>query len=160
MCQNYDKKIVVLFPQQISKRMCPEICGSEVADQKLPCTLAVRGLEEPRWGSSRYGIQKTKKNPAENYMAPDPANFVHQLPQKESCWILWCGPPTSASAPSKRIRRKIIWLQIPPTFFISSLKKNTADWKRWFPHINMARGVSFRRISKRIPPNLKKNLPQ
>jgi hypothetical protein len=24
----------------------------------------------------------------------------------------------------------------------------------------MARGVSFRRISKRIPPNLKKNLPQ
>ena len=25
-----------------------------------------------------------KKNPAENYMAPDPTNFVHQLPQKES----------------------------------------------------------------------------
>jgi hypothetical protein len=25
-----------------------------------------------------------KKNPAENYMAPDPANFLHQLPQKES----------------------------------------------------------------------------
>ena len=37
-----------VVPQQISKRMCPEICGSEVADQKLPCTLAVRGLEEPR----------------------------------------------------------------------------------------------------------------
>jgi hypothetical protein len=26
-----------------------------------------------------------KKIPAENYMAPDPANFVHQLDQKESC---------------------------------------------------------------------------
>jgi hypothetical protein len=32
-----------------------------------------------------------------------------------------------SSAPSKRIRRKIIWLQIPPTFFISSLKKNLAE---------------------------------
>ena len=25
-----------------------------------------------------------KKIPAKNYMAPDPANFLHQLPQKES----------------------------------------------------------------------------
>jgi len=29
-------------------------------------------------------ISSLKKNPAENYMAPDPANFVHQLTQKES----------------------------------------------------------------------------
>ena len=40
-------------------------------------------------------------------MAPDPANFVHQLPQKESGGKLW--------------------LQIPPTLFISSLKKNPAE---------------------------------
>ena len=28
-------------------------------------------------------MSSLKKNPAENYMAPDPANFLHQLPQKE-----------------------------------------------------------------------------
>jgi hypothetical protein len=29
-------------------------------------------------------ISSLKKNLAENYMAPDPTNFLHQLPQKES----------------------------------------------------------------------------
>jgi hypothetical protein len=29
-------------------------------------------------------MSSLKKNPVENYMAPDPANFLHQLPQKES----------------------------------------------------------------------------
>jgi len=114
-------------------------------------------------------ISSLKKNPEENYMAPDLANFVHQLPQKESGGKLWLQiPPTlfisslkknpaenysrsgqlshqlpqkesggklygsrsrqlSSSAPSKRIRRKIIWLQIPPTFCIISLKKNPAE---------------------------------
>ena len=69
-----------------------------------------------------------KKNPAENYMAPDPANFLHQLPQKES-GLKFYGSRSrqlSASAPSKKNRLKIIWLQIPPTLFISSLKKNLA----------------------------------
>ena len=59
----------------------------------------------------------------------DPANFLHQLPQKESSIKLWGSRSRqlSASAPSKRIQPKIIWLQIPPTFCISSLKKNPAE---------------------------------
>jgi hypothetical protein len=40
-CQNYDKKIVVLVPRQISKRICPEICGAEVAAQKLIHSLCM-----------------------------------------------------------------------------------------------------------------------
>jgi len=40
-------------------------------------------------------------------MAPDPTNFLHELPQKES--------------------EGRLWLQILPTFFISSLKKNPAE---------------------------------
>ena len=40
-------------------------------------------------------------------MAPDPANFLHQLPQKES-------------------GKKLYGSRSPPTFFISSLKKNPA----------------------------------
>ncbi len=46
-----------------------------------------------------------KKNPAENYVAPDPANFVHQLPQKESSEKLYGSRSRqlSSSAPSKRI---------------------------------------------------------
>ncbi len=61
-------------------------------------------------------------------MAPYPANFLNQLPQKESGEKLYASRSRqlSASAPSKRIRLKIIWLQIPPTLFISSLKKNLA----------------------------------
>jgi len=61
-------------------------------------------------------------------MAPDPANFLNQLPQKESVEKLYGSRSRqlSSSAPSKRIWRKIIWLQIPPTLFISSLKKNLA----------------------------------
>jgi hypothetical protein len=74
-------------------------------------------------------ISSLKKNPAENYMASDPANFCHQLPQKESGRKLYGSRShqLSSSAPSKRIRRKIIWLQIPPTFCIISLKKNPAE---------------------------------
>ena len=51
-----------------------------------------------------------KKIPAKNYMAPDPANFVHQLPQKESGGKLYGSRSRqlSSSAPSKRIWRKII----------------------------------------------------
>ncbi len=33
---------------------------------------------------ANFLISSLKKNPAENYMALDPANFLHQLPQKES----------------------------------------------------------------------------
>jgi hypothetical protein len=69
-----------------------------------------------------------KKIPAKNYMAPDPANFLHQLPLKDLCGKLYGSRSRHllSSAPSKSFRRKIIWLQIPPTFFISSLKKNQA----------------------------------
>jgi len=52
-----------------------------------------------------FCISSLKKNPAENYMAPDPANFLHQLPQKESGGKL-CGSRSRqlcSSAPSKRI---------------------------------------------------------
>jgi len=43
---------------------------------------------------------------------------THQLPQKESGGKLYGSRSRqlSESAPSKRIWRKIIWLQIPPTF--------------------------------------------
>ena len=59
-----------------------------------------------------------KKIPAKNYMAPDPANFLHQLPQKESGEKLYGSRSRqlSSSATSKRIQRKIIWLQFPPKF--------------------------------------------
>ncbi len=116
------------------------------------------------WGSRSRQLSASasslKKNPSENYGSPDPANFLHQ------------------PAPSKRIRRKIMGLQIPPTFCISSLKKKSGGklWgsrsrqlsasaekeesgisKRIRPKLC---GVSSRRISKRIPPNLKKNPPR
>jgi hypothetical protein len=62
-------------------------------------------------------------------MAPDPTNYLHQLPQKESGGKLYGSRSRqlSTSASSKRIRLKIIWLQIPPTFCIISLKKNPAE---------------------------------
>ena len=68
-----------------------------------------------------FFISSLKKFPAKNYMAPDPANFLPQLPQKESSEKLYGSRSRqrSSSAPSKSFRRKIIWLQIPPTFFIS-----------------------------------------
>ena len=50
-----------------------------------------------------FFISSLKKNLAKNYMAPDPANFLHQLPQKESSGKL-CSSRSrqlSASAPSK-----------------------------------------------------------
>jgi len=77
---------------------------------------------------ANFLICSLKKNLVENYMAPDPANFLNQLPQKESGEKLYGSRSRqlSSSAPSKSFRRKIIWLQIPPTFFISSLKKNQA----------------------------------
>jgi hypothetical protein len=53
-------------------------------------------------------------------MAPDPANFLISSPQKESEGRL-------CLQISKRIQLKIIWLQIPPTFCISSLKRNPAE---------------------------------
>ena len=83
-------------------------------------------VKQNQWGSC---IRSLKKNPAENYMAPDPANFLHQLPQKESGRKLYGSRSRqlSASAPSKRIRPKISWLQIPPTFRISPLQKNPAE---------------------------------
>jgi len=70
-----------------------------------------------------------KKNLDENYMAPNPANFLNQLPQKESGKKLYGSRSRQlcSSAPSKRIWLKIIWLQIPPTFCISSLKKNRKE---------------------------------
>jgi hypothetical protein len=76
-----------------------------------------------------FCISSLKKNPAENYGFPDPANFLHQLPQKESGGKLWGSRSRqlSASAPSKRIQQKMMGLQIPPTFCISSLKKNPAE---------------------------------
>jgi len=76
-----------------------------------------------------FVISSLKKNPAENYMAPDPTNYLHQLPQKESGGKLYGSRSRqlSTSASSKRIRLKIIWLQIPPTFCIISLKKNPAQ---------------------------------
>jgi hypothetical protein len=51
-------------------------------------------------------------------MAPDPANFLHWLPQKESGEKLYGSRSRqlSSSATSKRIQRKIIWLQFPPKF--------------------------------------------
>ncbi len=65
------------------------------------------------------------KNPAENYGAPSPANFLHQpAPSKRIRRKTMCSRSRqhSASAPSKRIRQNIMGFQIPPTFFISSLK--------------------------------------
>jgi len=55
---------------------------------------------------ANYLMSSLKKNPPEIYMAPDPANFLHQLPQKESGGKLYGSRsrPLSASAPSKRIR--------------------------------------------------------
>jgi hypothetical protein len=76
-----------------------------------------------------FFMSSLKKNPAENYMAPDPANFLHQLPQKEFGGKLYGSRSRqlshqlpqkesggklygsrsrqlSASAPSKRIGRK------------------------------------------------------
>jgi len=78
---------------------------------------------------ANFLISSLKKNLLENRMAPDPTNFLHQLPQKESGKKL-CGSRSrqlSSSAPSKRIWWKIIWLQILPTFCISSLKKNLVE---------------------------------
>jgi hypothetical protein len=98
----------------------------------------IMGLQIP----PTFCISSLKKNPAENYGAPDPANFLHQLPQKESGRKVWVSrsrqlsasasslkknPAENYGAPdSKRIQRKIMGLQIPPTFCISSLKKNPA----------------------------------
>jgi hypothetical protein len=87
--------------------------------------------------TANFLIRSLKKNPAKNYRAPDTANFLHELPQKESEGRLWLQIlPTfcisflkknpaknymapdprqlSSSVPLKRIRLKIIWLQIPP----------------------------------------------
>jgi hypothetical protein len=66
-----------------------------------------------------FFFSSLKKNTAENYMAPDPANFLNQLPQQESGGKLYGSRSRqlSALAPSKRIWQKIIWLQIPPDSF-------------------------------------------
>ncbi len=60
-----------------------------------------------------FCISSLKKNPAENYGFPDPANFLHQ------------------PAPSKRIHQKIMGLQIPPTFCISQLSQKESGRKLW-----------------------------
>jgi hypothetical protein len=51
-------------PTFCKKRIQPKIMGLQI-----PPTFCIRSL---------------RKNPAENYGAPDPANFLHQVPQKES----------------------------------------------------------------------------
>jgi hypothetical protein len=71
-------------------------------------------------------MSSLKKNPVENYIAPDPANFSHQLPQKESGEKLYGSRSRQLSAsanfvhelPQKESGGKL-WLQIPPTFCIS-----------------------------------------
>ncbi len=96
---------------------------------QIPPTLFISSLKRIRWKiiwlqiPPTFVIGSLKKNPAKNYMAPDPANFVHELPQKESGGKLYSSRSRQlfSSTPSKRIRRKIIWLQIPPTFCISQL---------------------------------------
>jgi len=61
-----------------------------------------------------------------------PTSYISQLPKKESGEKLWGSRSCqlSASAPSKRIRQKIMELQILPTFCNSSLKKNPCE-KSW-----------------------------
>ena len=59
-----------------------------------------------------FFISSLSKICVENYMAPDPAIFCHQLPQKVSGEKLYGSRSRqlSSSATSKRIQRKIIWL--------------------------------------------------
>jgi len=136
---------------QISKRIRLKIIWLQV-----PPTLFISSLKKNPAkiyiapDPANFLISSLKKNPMENYMAPDPANFLHQLSQKESGKKLYGSRSRqlshqlpqkesggklygsrsrqlSSSAPSKRIWQKIIWLQIPPTFCIISLKKNLAE---------------------------------
>ena len=78
-----------------------------------------------------FCISSLKKNAVENYGAPDPANFLHQPAPSKRIRRKLLGlqiPPTFSINLSKRIWRKIMGLQISPTTFcISSLKKNLAE---------------------------------
>ena len=105
-----------------SKRIQHKIMGLQI-----PPTFCIKriqpkimGLQIPR----TFCIRSLKKNQAENYGAPDPANLLHQLPQKESSIKLWGSRSRqlSASGTSKRIQHKILGLQIPPTFCIKRIQ--------------------------------------